>query len=106
PFEITAPGTVEPVRAAAVSAQVTGIWTGVRLREGDDVREGEVLLQIDPRPYRNALQQAEATLARDLIQLANARRQVERYQGLAQSGYVTAEQFEALQTIAQAVEAA
>lgn len=105
PFEITAPGTVEPMRAAAVSAQVTGIVTGVRFREGDDVREGEVLLQIDPRPYRNALQQAEATLARDLIQLANARRQVERYQGLAQSEYVTSEQFEALQTTAQALEA-
>ncbi len=105
PFEITAPGTVEPMRAAAVSAQVTGIVTGVRFREGDDVREGEVLMQIDARPYRNALQQAQATLARDLIQLANARRQVERYQGLAQSEYITSEQFEALQTTAQALEA-
>ncbi|MBI2072800.1 MAG: efflux RND transporter periplasmic adaptor subunit [Gemmatimonadetes bacterium] len=105
PFEITAPGTVEPMRAVAVSAQVSGIVTSVRFREGDDVREGEVLGQIDPRPYRNALQQAEATLARDLIQLANARRQVERYQGLAQSEYITTEQFEALQTSAQALEA-
>ena len=85
PFEITAPGTVEPMRAVAVSAQVSGIVTSVRFREGEEVREGAVLVQIDPRPYRNALQQADATLARDLIQLENARRQVARYQGLAQS---------------------
>jgi len=105
PFEITAPGTVEPMRAVAVSAQVTGIVTAVRFREGDDVREGEVLVQIDPRPYRNALQQAQASLARDLIQLANARRQVERYKGLAQSEYITSEQFEALETTSQSLEA-
>src|SRR3990170_545183 len=105
PFEITAPGTGEPMRAVAVSAQVTGIVTAVRFREGDDVREGEVLVQIDPRPYRNALQQAQATLARDLIQLANARRQVERYKGLAQSEYITSEQFEALETTSQSLEA-
>jgi multidrug efflux system membrane fusion protein len=105
PFEITAPGTVEPMQAVAVTAQVTGLVTSVRFREGDDVREGDVLLQVDPRPYRNALQQAQATLERDLIQLANARRQVERYKGLAQSEYITSEQFEALEATAQSLEA-
>lgn len=105
PFEITAPGSVEPQRAVAVSAQVSGIVTSVRFREGDEVQAREVLLQIDPRPYRNALQQAEAALSRDVIQLTNARRQVERYQGLARSEYITTEQFEALQTTAQSLEA-
>src|SRR3989304_6165025 len=105
PFEITAPGTVEPMRAVAVSAQVTGLGAAGRVREGDDGREGEVLVQIDPRPYRNALQQAQASLARDLIQLANAHRQVERYKGLAQSEYITSEQFEALETTSQSPEA-
>ncbi len=105
PFEITAPGSVEPLRAVAVTAQVSGVVTSVRFREGDEVRQGDVLVQLDPRPYRNALQQAEAALARDVIQLANARRQVERYQGLAKSEYITTEQFEALQTNAQALEA-
>ncbi len=105
PFEISAPGSVEPLRAVAVTAQVSGLVTSVRFREGDEVREGDVLVQIDPRPYRNALQQAEAALARDMIQLTNARRQVERYQGLAKSEYITTEQFEALQTNAQALEA-
>lgn len=105
PFEVTAPGTVEPLQAVAVSAQVSGIVTRVRFREGDQVQAGDVLVQLDPRPYRNALQQAEAALARDLVQLANARRQVERYQSLARNEYITSEQFEALQTAAQALEA-
>jgi len=105
PYEITAPGAVEPIRAVAVTAQVSGIVTDVRFREGEYVNEGTVLLEIDSRPYRNALKQAEATLARDLIQLANARRQVERYKGLAQNADITAEQFESLQTTAHALEA-
>jgi multidrug efflux system membrane fusion protein len=105
PFEMSAPGSVEPLRAVAVTAQVTGVVTSVRFREGDDVRQGDVLVQIDPRPYRNALQQAEAALSRDGIQLTNARRQVERYQGLAKSEYITTEQFEVLQTNAKALEA-
>lgn len=105
PFEMTAPGSVEPLRAVAVTAQVSGVVTSVRFREGDEVRQGAVLVQLDHRPYRNALQQAQAALNRDLIQLANARRQVERYQGLAKSEYITTEQFEALQTNAKALEA-
>ena len=105
PFEITAPGAVEAMRAVAVTAQVSGIVTGVRFREGDFVREGTVLLEIDSRPYRNALQQAEATLARDQIQLANARRQVERYKSLAENAGITAEQYESFQTSASALEA-
>ena len=105
PFEVTAPGTVEPLQTVAVSAQVSGIVTRVRFREGEQVQAGDVLVQLDPRPYRNALQQAEAALARDLIQLANARRQVARYQSLARNEYITSEQFEGLQTAAQALEA-
>jgi multidrug efflux system membrane fusion protein len=64
------------------------------------MREGTVLVEIDPRPYRNALAQAEAALARDTIQLVAARRQVERYQSLAQNQGVAAEQFESLQATA------
>ncbi len=105
PFEVTAPGSVEPIQAVAVSAQVSGIVISVGFHEGDDVKAGDVLVQLDPRPYRNARDQARATLARDLIQLANARRQVERYQGLAKNEYITSEQFEALQTTAQSLEA-
>ncbi|MBI4419377.1 MAG: efflux RND transporter periplasmic adaptor subunit [Gemmatimonadetes bacterium] len=106
PFEIVAPGTVEPIRAVQVAAQVSGILTSVRFREGQDVEEGQILATIDPRPYRNALRQAEAALARDVVQLENARRQAERYQSLAKSEYVTDEQYQALRTAAEALAAA
>jgi len=105
PFEVSAPGTVEPLRAAAVTAQVSGMVISVRFREGDEVRRGDVLAEIDPRPYRNALEQAEAALARDLVQLATARRQVERYRSLAQDASIAAETFESLQSTAQGLEA-
>jgi multidrug efflux system membrane fusion protein len=106
PFEISAPGTVEPMRAAAVTAQVSGMVISVRFREGDEVRAGDVLAEIDPRPYRNALDQAEAALARDLVQLETARRQVERYRSLAQDASIAAETFESLLATAQSLEAA
>jgi multidrug efflux system membrane fusion protein len=105
PFEVTAPGTVEPLRAVAITAQVSGMVISVRFREGDEVQQGEVLAQIDPRPYRNAVDQAEAALARDLVQLETARRQVERYRSLAQDASIAAETFESLLTTAQALEA-
>src|SRR5262245_50620796 len=103
PYEITAPGTVEAIHAVQVASQVAGIVTSVRFSEGDEVKQGQILFQIDARPYRNALQQAEAALSRDLIQLQNAQRQVQRYQGLAQSEYVTDEQYQSLRTTAEAL---
>jgi multidrug efflux system membrane fusion protein len=105
PYEITAPGTVEPIRAVAVTSQVSGVVTSVRFNEGDEVREGQVLFTIDSRPYRNALQQAEAALARDVVQLTNAQRQVDRYQSLAKSEYVTDEQYQQLKTTADGLSA-
>src|ERR1043165_9895616 len=72
PFEITAPGTVEPIRAVSVSSQVSGVVNSVNFHEGDDVTAGQVLFRIDARPYRNGLQQAQAALARDVVQLQNA----------------------------------
>src|SRR6185436_10448104 len=85
PFEVTAPGTVEAIRAVSVSSQVSGVITSVKFHEGDEVKQGQVLFTIDARPYRNALQQAQAALARDVVQLTNAQRQVDRYQTLAKS---------------------
>src|SRR6185503_469231 len=100
PYEISAPGTVEAINAVQVASQVPGIVTSVRFREGDEVKQGQVLFTIDSRPYRNALQQAQAALARDVVQLTNAQRQVDRYQTLAKSEYVTDEQYQALKTTA------
>ena len=100
PFEVTAPGTVEPIRAVQVASQVSGIVTNVAFHEGDEVKAGQVLFKIDSRPYQNALSQAQAALSRDQVQLVKAQRQVDRYQTLAKSEYITDEQYQALKTTA------
>lgn len=103
PYVITANGVVEPRQTARVTAQVGGLVTDVAFGEGADVRQGQVLFRIDPRPYRAALAQAQATLARDEAQAAGARRDAERYQALARQDYVTKSQAEGQATNAAAL---
>jgi multidrug efflux system membrane fusion protein len=105
PYELTATGTVEPMQTVQVSAQVGGILQHVHFAEGDEVEAGQVLFEIDPRPYQAQLQQAQANLSRDVVQLANAQREVERYQALAASGFVTTEDYQQRQAACDALQA-
>lgn len=105
PFELAATGTVEPLQTVAVQAQVGGILQRVAFKEGDEVKQGELLFQLDPRPYRAALAQAGATLARDRAQAGNAEQDVKRYGTLAEKQYVTAQQYEQVRTTAAAAQA-
>src|SRR5437879_7409695 len=66
PYELQATGTVEPIRSVDVTPQVNGTILHVNFGEGDEVAAGQILFEIDPRPYRAALQQAEGALLRDL----------------------------------------
>jgi multidrug efflux system membrane fusion protein len=91
PVIISATGTIEPMQTAAVQAQVDGIITKVTFREGQDVQAGQVLFEIDARQYRAALAGAEAALARDLAQLAQAERDAIRFTDLGAKNYVTAQ---------------
>src|SRR5215813_7541535 len=72
PVEIQAIGTVEAYSTVAVKAQIGGELTTVDFREGTDVRKGDRLFVIDPRPYESQVAQAEATLAKDKAQLQAA----------------------------------
>jgi multidrug efflux system membrane fusion protein len=105
PYQIGATGTVEPVRSVDVMSQVSGSLTRVHFAEGDEVGVGQVLFEIDPRPYQATLQQAEATLLRDLTQAQNAAREAERYKTLAVTNTVTQEDYEAKQAAADALTA-
>jgi multidrug efflux system membrane fusion protein len=105
PYEIDATGTVEPLQTVAVTAQVGGVLTRVAFKEGDVVQRGQVLFQIDPRPYEAALRQAQGVLARDRAQLANARQDVKRYEELVRKDYVTPQQYEQMKTNAASLEA-
>lgn len=92
PYVVTANGVVEPRQSVAVQSQVAGVLTHVYFHEGDEVKQGQLLFQIDPRPYEAAVRQAEAVLARDQAQAENAKRDAERFATLVQKDYVTKSQ--------------
>ena len=106
PNEIGAIGSVTPIQAVAVRSQVGGTLVQVGFEEGEDVRAGQILFQIDPRPYEAALEQAQAVLARDLVQLANARQQVTRYEELSRTQMASREQYDQYRTNAEVLAAA
>jgi membrane fusion protein, multidrug efflux system len=72
-------GTVTPVYSTTLTSQVNGIITAVNYREGQMVRKGDALVDIDARPYEATLLQAQGTLERDQNVLAQAQMDVERY---------------------------
>lgn len=78
PVDLTAIGNVEAFSTISVRSQVTGTLTAVRFKEGDDVKAGDVLFTIDPRPYQAALEQAQANFTRDKALLAQADAQLAR----------------------------
>lgn len=105
PYQLQATGTVESIRWVDVTSQVSGLLQRVRFAEGEEVAAGQVLFEIDPRPYRAALQQAEANLSRDAAQAANAARDAERYRTLAGDRSVTEEAYQQRAAAAEALAA-
>jgi multidrug efflux system membrane fusion protein len=103
PYQVGATGTVEPMRTVDVTSQVSGSLLRVHFAEGDEVGAGQVLFEIDPRPYQATLQQAEATLLRDVTQALNAAREAARYRALTTNNTVTQEDYEQKQAAADAL---
>ena len=90
PYELEASGTVEPVASAEVTAQVGGIVVAVPLREGADVRAGQPLVQIDPRPLEANVAEAQAVLARDRARARSANLELDRSETLARQQLLAA----------------
>ena len=101
PVRIQAVGTAEAYATVAVKARVDGQIVDVRFREGQEVRAGSVLFNIDPRPFEAALKQAEANLQRDLAQQAQAQRQEARYLELLQKNFISKEAYAQYKTGAE-----
>jgi membrane fusion protein, multidrug efflux system len=118
PTEVRAIGNVEPFSKVEVKAQVSGPLLRVSFTEGANVRKDDLLFEIDPRPYRQALRQAEATLAKDeaqlrvaeanlarsRAQLKNAESEAARFTQLSKEGISTKMQEDQIRTAAEVVQ--
>ncbi len=116
PVEVRAVGTVEPFRTVQVKSQVAGDLIGVRFTEGGYVKQGDLLFEIDARPYKEALRQAQAAaskdqalllqaqanLGRDTAQMKTAEADANRYDELFKQGIVARSQFDQVRTTFEA----
>lgn len=104
PIYLNALGTVTAYNTVTLKSRVDGQITRVNFREGQRVSEGQLLIEIDPRPYQAALAQAQGNLTRDQANAANAQAQAQRYNQLYAAGVVSKEQAQAQEsTSGQAV---
>ncbi len=92
PIILTGLGTVTAENSATVRSQVTGLLIKVSFKEGQSVKQGELLAQIDPRTYQAQLDQAQGTLERDQAHLKNAQLNLQRYMQLAKTDAVAQQQ--------------
>lgn len=105
PYVIEANGVVTPMQTAQVISQVDGIVQSVDFQEGQEVRQGQPLFHIDPRPYQNTYEQAAAVLARDSASWVNAKANAERTAQLLKSKVMTQQEADVNLTAAATAEA-
>jgi multidrug efflux system membrane fusion protein len=105
PLQIKAIGTIEAFTTVAIKSQVSGQIARIHFSEGSDVGKGDLLISIDPEPFKATLSQCEATLAKDQAQARFAREQANRYEGLLKEGIVTHDQYDLLRSNAESLTA-
>jgi membrane fusion protein, multidrug efflux system len=101
PVRLAALGTVSPLATVTVKTQINGQLQQIGFQEGQAVRKGDFLAQIDPRPYQNAVGQSEGVLARDQALLANARVDLKRYEDLVAEDSVAKQQLDTQKALVQ-----
>lgn len=104
PVIIDAVGSVESEHSVAVRPQVNGVLDAVLFKEGDRVKQGQALFRLDARPMQAAVDQANAALARDQAQYAQAQAQEARLRPLMEKDYVTRQEYDVAATQAKALE--
>ena len=102
PVQIRAIGNVEAYQTVQVRSQVSGQIQKIFFREGEDVRKGQLLFQLDKRPFQADLEKAIAQTKHDQAQAENSRIQAERYSALERDGVISHEQADQLRAQAKA----
>jgi len=105
PVEVRAVGKIVSAQSVAIRPQVSGTLVAVHFTEGQAVKKGDLLLEIDRRPFEAALAEARARLAQDRVRAENARADATRYADLVEKEFVTRQQYEAAKANAGALEA-
>lgn len=98
-LEIKAIGTVIPAHTVNVQSQVSGVLQQIYFKEGQWVKKGELLAQLDPAPFQVALAQAQGTQQQNLAQLQNAETELKRYQLLFKQDSIAKQQVEQQQAL-------
>ncbi len=106
PIELSNIGTAQAWQAVVVRTRVNGTLERVFFREGQEVKPGDKLAEIDPRPYQAALDAALAKKAQDQAVLANAMRDLARYANLAKSDFASRQQLDTQQALVAQTQAA
>ncbi len=99
PIDLTGVGTVEAYESVLVRARVDGTLMQFPVREGQDVKQGDLIAVIDPRPYQAALDQADAKKQQDEAQLANAQLDLVRYRSLSTEDFASRQQVDTQQAL-------
>lgn len=94
PHYLSGLGTVTAANTATVRSRVNGDLLAIHFTEGQQVKAGELLAEVDPRPYQVALTQAQGQLAKDQATLANARRDLARFEKLAKTSLVSQQELD------------
>ena len=105
PIQIHTIGNVQAISSVDVNARVGGELLQAYFKEGQNVKKGQLMLLIDPRPFTIALEQAQANLLKDEAQLNYETENLKRYTKLVAKDYVTKDQYDQIKTQAQALSA-